>query len=115
MLVKCHECSKEMSSEAKACPQCGVANPKHWGAGRMIATGIAVLFFGFIAFVAIGLVLAPDVPPEVRAAKAHDRDTIALCRKEQDDELKELATRRFIRAACDKMEADFRTKYGVAP
>lgn len=32
-LVNCHECKKEISSEAKACPHCGAAPPKGIGIG----------------------------------------------------------------------------------
>lgn len=45
-LIKCKECGSEVSTEAKACPKCGVKPPKKVG----LLGWIAVLFIGFIVF-----------------------------------------------------------------
>ncbi|HOW51774.1 MAG TPA: DUF3862 domain-containing protein [bacterium] len=48
-MIKCKECGKEVSSEAKACPNCGVASPKKMGIVKKIFIGI----FGFFAIMII--------------------------------------------------------------
>jgi hypothetical protein len=45
---KCRECGKEVSSEAKACPQCGVATPVKKGVSPLRL--LLVLFFGFVVY-----------------------------------------------------------------
>jgi lysylphosphatidylglycerol synthetase-like protein (DUF2156 family) len=50
--------------------------------------------------------------PEGRA-KADARERIAQCVKARDDALSDLATRRFMREACQQMENDYRAKWGV--
>lgn len=48
-LIKCHECSAEISDEAKACPKCGVKPKK--GVGVLGILGIAILaLFGYSVF-----------------------------------------------------------------
>lgn len=58
MLVTCHECSKQMSTEATACPHCGAppkATPRPAAAvarpARKRASPIVVFGGGFLAFV----------------------------------------------------------------
>jgi len=46
-LVKCHECGKEISIEAKICPSCGAKNKKH---KAKVPTWIVVVVFGGIAW-----------------------------------------------------------------
>lgn len=40
-LVTCRECKKEVSSEARSCPHCGIAHPDPRG-GKAISTLAAV-------------------------------------------------------------------------
>lgn len=47
--------------------------------------------------------------------KSHARDVIAECRKTVNDELLDKGTRLFARGTCEKLEADFKTKYGSRP
>lgn len=47
-LGKCRECSKEVSSEAKACPHCGVAKPIRKKVGVLGWMGVAMV--GFVVF-----------------------------------------------------------------
>lgn len=52
-LVKCKECGAQVSSEAKACPQCGAAPPKR-------TSTLTWLVLGFIVLVVIGSMTKPD-------------------------------------------------------
>jgi hypothetical protein len=50
-LIKCKECGHQMSTTAKACPQCGATAPKKTGTftkivGGLFAIGVAGAFFG---------------------------------------------------------------------
>ena len=115
-LKACHECGKEYSSEAKACIHCGASNADHVKAssGCLKAVGMIVMVVvGF--FVVMALVSVDKSTPEERDEKYRARVAIDACHKSKDDELKDLSTRRFVRDVCDKMEADFRAKYGVDP
>ena len=47
--------------------------------------------------------------------KTREREKIAYCWKDQERKSHEPATARFIAGACEKMEADFKQKYGVSP
>lgn len=51
-LVKCKECGKEVSTQAKACPSCGAAAPKK----TSLVTWIVL---GFIVILAIGMCVGP--------------------------------------------------------
>jgi hypothetical protein len=50
-----------------------------------------------------------------RLERAKDREMIAKCREAQNDELSDLATRRFMRRGCDEMEASYRRKWRRNP
>jgi hypothetical protein len=69
----------------------------------LVLLGTAALGFGMM-----------NVTPEDRQ-RWDEEDAIERCREAQDDPLQELATRRLIRAGCDRMEAQFRTKWGRSP
>ena len=43
-LIKCQECGREISSAAKACPQCGAKNPKRAGFGEVLLVIIGAVF-----------------------------------------------------------------------
>jgi hypothetical protein len=45
---KCRECGREVSSEAKTCPQCGVASPVKKGVSPLRL--VLVLFLGFVVY-----------------------------------------------------------------
>lgn len=73
-----------------------------------IATLIVLLVVGF----ARGAYLS-DTPDGKR--RAAQRTAIEQCRAAQSDELQELSMRRAMRAACDRMEADYQRDWGRAP
>lgn len=69
-----------------------------------------------ILAVALGmLVLAGcDNSPEAKE-KGIKRDAIKLCWQEYDKKSLDEGSKRFIAGACEKMESDFKAKYGVNP
>lgn len=50
-----------------------------------------------------------------RTQRAADSAEIERCRTAQNDELQELSTRRLMRTACDRMEAEYRKKWHTNP
>ena len=72
-----------------------------------ILIGLVVALFGFIILGA--MLYNPNDP------KHNARAAIALCWTDQAKKSNDPATARFIAGACEKAEADFRTKYGVSP
>lgn len=107
-MITCQECKKEISSTAKSCPHCGVKVP-HARVWPWII-GVPVAFF--VAFMIFGAILAGS--PEGKA-KSQARDAISLCWKQQSDKALDPSTQRFVASTCEKMERDFRKKYGVDP
>lgn len=49
-LVKCKECSNQVSNKAKTCPQCGAPIPKGYGVGTLLVLVVMI----FIVFVYLG-------------------------------------------------------------
>ena len=69
--------------------------------------------WGALALVLIaGLLIAKGNNPDAQAKQA-DRDKIARCVQARDDELSDLATRRFMRQACIQMDKEFQAKWGI--
>lgn len=128
-LISCPECQARVSDQAGNCPQCGYpfkvarAEPKPLhpdfaspreaeSKSHSFLWTFGILAGLFVLFMAYGF--AQSSKPEGRA-EAKDREAVALCRQDQNDELQERSTRRFVRDVCDKMASDFRDKYGVSP
>jgi ribosomal protein L40E len=108
MMIKCPECEKDYSDQAKSCVHCGARNPTKMGGCLKAATiGMALLAL-FLAFLLFGNLA---VNPEKQA----DRDAIDLCREAEQDQLLDLGARRLARQACDMMERRFTEKYGHNP
>ncbi len=104
-LVACRECNKEISDKAAACPGCGAKVPKS-KAWLWVLLALPVLFLGFGAMKAN--------TPEGRA-KSDARAAIDMCWSEQKKQLNSGGEAQFIAGACERMENDFVTKYGVRP
>ncbi|MDA1380576.1 hypothetical protein PCI56_13395 [Plesiomonas shigelloides subsp. oncorhynchi] len=59
-MTKCRECGKDVSTEAKVCPHCGVEKPRHRfccpctskekGSGVGVVGGLFILFFSWFLF-----------------------------------------------------------------
>lgn len=125
-LISCSECGNQVSDKATACPKCGnpisapavetataapASPPAKEGMGTFaklgIGVGIAVvafLLFGFLA----------EAQPGAKE-KASARDAISECRRLQDDPLKPIEVRRFIKESCEGMVSQFIQRYGHAP
>lgn len=67
---------------------------------------------GVVAFLIFGAAVGNS--PEAKARMAA-QDAISLCWKEQERKSLTPGTQRFIAGACEKMEADYRVKYGRNP
>lgn len=49
-MIKCKECKQEVSSSAKTCPHCGVADPALTAGGKLAGCGITVVAFLAICY-----------------------------------------------------------------
>lgn len=104
-LISCHECGKEVSTAASACPHCG-AKPKRTKWWLWAPLGLVVAFFAIIVIV--------GSTPEAMA-KADERARIDSCWGETKDPAFNAGTAQFVAGACQKMEADFAGKWGHRP
>lgn len=73
----------------------------------------ALLIVGGLLCLALIPALIPDSPED--AARKEAARQIEVCREGERDELAELATRRQVRAMCDRMEQQFRERYRSSP
>lgn len=107
-MITCRECGNAVSSTAKSCPHCGAKIPHAkvwpWIVGVPVALLVAFLGYGF----------SLSSTPEGQARSA-DRDAISACWRQQKDPALDPSSQRFVAKTCQKMEADFRTKYDVDP
>ena len=109
MMIKCTECGKEYSDQAKACVHCGARNPTNSGGCLKAIIGLVVMVVVFAIFVIAMRAYTLD-PQEVI-----DSEAIKECRKVENDELLSIGARRLARDACDLMEQRYNDKYGHAP
>ena len=82
-LKPCRECKKEVSTGAKQCPQCGVANPtSRPGAGSVVgllfAVGLLLWFFSSIN--TTSTTTSPPADPSASLRDAAANDSVARCR-----------------------------------
>lgn len=125
-LISCSECGNQVSDKAAACPKCGnpISAPAvdaptvgttppaaKEGMGIIAKVGIGV-GIAFVAFILFGF-LAEAQPGAKEKASA--RDAISECRRQQDDPLKPMEARRFIKETCEGMVSQFIQRYGHAP
>ena len=107
-LIACYECTAEVSSEAKACPQCGAApkKPKKTKWWLWAPLGLIVAFLGFGAIVGSS--------PEAKM-RAQDRATIDYCWEDQKRKSYDPNTAAFVARSCELLEERFRAKHGLNP
>lgn len=124
-LIACSECNKEISDKAFSCPHCGA--PCRSG-GQAQSSGVAasqspkkrniwkwiigVPVAGFLALLAFGAYVSST--PDGRE-RSNERAAIDLCWSEQSRKSNTSGSARFIAGACEKMERDFRERWGVNP
>lgn len=125
-LIACAECSKEISDKALSCPHCGApqAAPAAFQASTTVPvdskkTGsswlrwlIGVPVGGFVILMIVGSCAGGSPEGQARASA---RDAIELCWTEQSKKSLDPGAARFVAGACEKMEADYRTKWGRNP
>ena len=107
-LIACPECNAQVSNQAKACPSCGATPPKPRKSRALLYALLGLP----IIFLAWGFSLSSDPYAE---AKYQARESISTCWNEQKRQSMTPSEARFIAGACEKMERDFRTKYGHSP
>lgn len=76
---------------------------------KAVLIGIGILI---VIFFAIGF--SESNTPEGKE-RSRQRAAIDLCWKDQQRRSNDPGTARFIAGACEKMEADFKAKWGVNP
>jgi len=106
-MTACRECGKEISTTAKACPNCGASVPRS-GMPKWLWVPIG-LVAGFVLMLVIGA-LAPPPDEEDRA-----RMTIKACWEQQGRKSNTPDTARGLAGACEWMEREFQAKYRHAP
>lgn len=107
-IKQCHECNKEISDQAKACPFCGAAKPKSWMWLKLLI-GLPIGLFVFMMIVGN---LTSNAPMDT---KTRDREAIKLCWEEQSRKSLDPATARFAASTCEMMEREFRGKHNAQP
>lgn len=66
-LIKCRECKKEVSGNAKTCPHCGISSPK----GRQVGTLTGLIIIGGAAYLITKMLGGlPDQPPSAQQTAA---------------------------------------------
>lgn len=113
-LVKCWECSKEISDSAANCPHCGAAQhrgevsskPKSGGWWKW-AIGLPV--GGFALLMVIGAMNSN--PEKTQARRAYET---CMAESASADRARS-STSSFVASTCERMRADFVAKYGVTP
>lgn len=111
-MMKCAECSKEISDQAASCPACGAPNKSFVKPMNgflkllLIVGGLFVLFLMFGAY--------EGSKPENRE-KQKDRDAITYCRGQVTNPSLDPDAQRFMSRTCDSMVDTFRAKYGREP
>lgn len=104
-LVKCKECGNPVSTEAKACPQCG-ARPQAKASYLWLILGLPA---GAIAlFLGVGFM---NSSPE----KSTARRAIDLCWDSVDAQNPLSGAHDLAAKTCQGMVRDFESKYGRAP
>lgn len=121
-LIACPTCNAQISDAATACPHCGhplapasVAAPPAAPAadGGFGIFKTLLLFFGGLVLVFVAYAMSKEDP--LKEEREHDRFAIEICWKEQERKSLDPSGARFLAGVCEKMEADFKLKYGTTP
>ncbi|MCB5186767.1 hypothetical protein LG200_01965 [Methylobacillus caricis] len=94
-----------ISSHAAVCPHCGA---------RSTRTSYLMWISIVIALVFLGYTIQSAHDP-VNQEKVISRDVINACWNDYANKSLDKTTKNFIADTCNKLEADFRSKYNEAP
>lgn len=120
-LVPCSDCDNQVSERASACPKCGapmtappvsIEPPPESRSGIPKALKLALI--GGAVFVAWVVVANLSVTPEDEQ-RWREEDAIKACWARQQLRSNTDEAARFIAAACEQLEAEFRTKHDRSP
>lgn len=73
-LIKCHECGKEISDGAAACPHCGAKPKKGMGRGSILIIGLFSIFVAKAAWDSANRETRSTPPPPVKSAAEKQAD-----------------------------------------
>ncbi|WP_374503071.1 hypothetical protein [Zoogloea sp.] len=125
-LIACPACDKQISDAAAACPHCGhpmapaapaapsvlpPAPPAADGGFGIFKT--LLLFFGGLVLVFVAYAMSKEDP--LREERQRDGLAIEICWKDQARKSLTPSEARVFASLCEKMEADFKLKYGTTP
>lgn len=105
-LIECTECKEQISDKADTCPKCGAPQKRKGGSSIKYWVGVPVALIA--AFLAFGAAFGDE-------EKAKARGVIDLCWKDQKRPSVDPATARFIASTCERLEDEFKKKYGHRP
>lgn len=105
-LIKCHDCGKDISDEAKFCPGCGAKPKRDMKAIIYVVGSIVGIFVLYTIYVANDPVLQE---------KGRKRDAIELCWSTVQTPGLAPNAADLAAATCRMMESEFIEKYGVRP
>jgi len=112
-IVACRECKLQVSDLASNCPHCGARRLVQEAAPKKAVKWWIAVPLGMLAlFLFVAAFHRPT--PEDREMDG-TRAGIDLCWENQNRKSNDPGTARFIAGACERMEADFVTKYGRKP
>lgn len=119
-LIQCSECGKQISDLADSCPGCGapvsgvakssVTTPAVVKKGPKLWLWIPLAALGIWFVIAMFTPMTPEDMERMRKEKA-----IELCWEEQERKSLDPATARFVASACEKMESDYKSRWGRSP
>lgn len=111
-MITCPDCKKEYSDQAPRCVHCGARNPNRMSGGKKVGIVLLVLIGLVVAFLGFGAVVG-NTPAGKQQAR--ERNAIATCWDSQAKKSLDPGEQRFVASACEKMEDDYRKKWGHNP
>lgn len=116
-LVRCPDCSKQISTDAARCPECGARNPHRTSARPWLWRTFAWILAAVIVFLGYGCYRIRTNPDA--AQRTQERNAIANCEdgydRATDDPRNSRESLALVYGACAQLKADFRQKWGRDP